>query len=438
MAPLSLPHVRRSPEQLSSLAAAVLDVVRAARGRWVSGQDQVGMIKLRLMQMLRGVRVFRDVDDLKDVSKLEEYIEHSSVVLIFLSQGYFTSRNCLREVMAATRLRKPLVLAHEHDEQKGGASLEDLRNECPVDLRKATFAPGVEVVRWHRLIDLQNVALKQVAMAMLKSLLSEQEAAGLLNMANIFQPGGEPAPHALYLPSCVTEAKIVLSKPVRLYVSTNNSGAARVAEMLLEVAKASAQSSQASYLALGQRSSTAQDSSAVNAEDLTLGRGLEAASTMSQSSADRTPPKFKLKRMRCAGLKACHTLEEATHMVLYLNWDTWEAASQPANSGLPLRTGLDITEPAIADEVRRARQMHLPILMVHERAPEHGGCAFDRSSARSECPSWESRGPPPRPTWVSCSAFGCSLRPRGAAESRLLSRAGMLPRGRPKGPCRWI
>ena len=74
MAPLSLPHVRRSPEQLSSLAAAVLDVVRAARGRWVSGQDQVGMIKLRLMHMLRGVRVFRDVDDLKDVSKLEEYI----------------------------------------------------------------------------------------------------------------------------------------------------------------------------------------------------------------------------------------------------------------------------------------------------------------------------------------------------------------------------
>ena len=65
------------------------------------------MIKLRLMHMLRGVRVFRDVDDLKDVSKLEEYIEHSSVVLIFLSQGYFTSRNCLREVMAATRLRKP-------------------------------------------------------------------------------------------------------------------------------------------------------------------------------------------------------------------------------------------------------------------------------------------------------------------------------------------
>ena len=103
-------------------------------------------------------------------------------------------------------------------------------------------------------------------------------------------------------------------------------------------------------------------------------------------------------------------------MVLYLNWDTWEAASQPANDGLPLqptrqRTCLDITEPAIADEVRRARQMHLPILMVHERAPEHGGCAFDRSSARLECPSWESSGPPPRPLWVTCSASGRSLRP---------------------------
>ena len=47
----------------------------------------------QLQLCLPGVRVFLDVDDLKDISALESSIEQSAVVLIFLSKNYFSSRN---------------------------------------------------------------------------------------------------------------------------------------------------------------------------------------------------------------------------------------------------------------------------------------------------------------------------------------------------------
>ena len=47
----------------------------------------------QLQLCLPGVRVFLDVDDLKDISALESSIEQSAVVLIFLSKNYFRSRN---------------------------------------------------------------------------------------------------------------------------------------------------------------------------------------------------------------------------------------------------------------------------------------------------------------------------------------------------------
>ena len=36
------------------------------------------------------------VDDLKDIGALEDYIKATSVVMIFVSKGYFNSKNCVR------------------------------------------------------------------------------------------------------------------------------------------------------------------------------------------------------------------------------------------------------------------------------------------------------------------------------------------------------
>ena len=34
---------------------------------------------------------------LQDIGKLEEYVEATGVIMIFVSKGYFKSGNCLRE-----------------------------------------------------------------------------------------------------------------------------------------------------------------------------------------------------------------------------------------------------------------------------------------------------------------------------------------------------
>ena len=66
-----------------------------------TGQDQCATIKRQLCLLLMGVSVFLDVDDLKDIGDLEEYVEQSAVIMIFVSKGYFKSLNCLREARGA-------------------------------------------------------------------------------------------------------------------------------------------------------------------------------------------------------------------------------------------------------------------------------------------------------------------------------------------------
>ena len=65
---------------------------------WATGQDQCATIRRQLRIMLPGASVFLDVDDLKSIDALEEYVAQSSVVMIFASAGYFLSKNCMREV----------------------------------------------------------------------------------------------------------------------------------------------------------------------------------------------------------------------------------------------------------------------------------------------------------------------------------------------------
>ena len=78
---------------------------------------------------LPGCSIFLDVDDLEEIGALETYVSQSQAILIFLSRGYLTSRNCLRELDYALAQRKPLVVVHEADVDKGGLPLGVLRRE---------------------------------------------------------------------------------------------------------------------------------------------------------------------------------------------------------------------------------------------------------------------------------------------------------------------
>uniref|UniRef100_A0A7S4F8J4 Uncharacterized protein n=1 Tax=Chrysotila carterae TaxID=13221 RepID=A0A7S4F8J4_CHRCT len=135
---------------------------------WQSGQDQVAVIKRQLQLCLPGVRIFLDIDDLADISALETYVTKSTAVLLFLSKGYFASRNCLREVRRSEQAAKPLVLVHESDLGKGGVSFDDSRAECPEDLRNFVFN-GRSTIRWHRIGGYQRLSLKLIADGLLRA-----------------------------------------------------------------------------------------------------------------------------------------------------------------------------------------------------------------------------------------------------------------------------
>ena len=144
------------------------------------------------------------VDDLKDIGALEEYIQHTQMILFFLSCGYFRSKarsrrpvprwgssgsqrtrvccaprhsprltarllachqNCLREIRSSLEQSKPLVLVQEADPAKGGGTLQALRDECPDELQSDIFDQGRTQTTWYRIEEFQRVSLKIIVEA---------------------------------------------------------------------------------------------------------------------------------------------------------------------------------------------------------------------------------------------------------------------------------
>ena len=114
----------------------------------------------------------------------------------------FISANCLREVVAAIEQRKPRILVHEADPAKGGARLEELRNELKdADHREAIFPEGYSVIRWSRLADFQLQALLMIVEQMLMSSPTYIDETGRLE---------------LYIPGSILDKPLVLRQPVVL------------------------------------------------------------------------------------------------------------------------------------------------------------------------------------------------------------------------------
>ena len=125
----------------------------------------------------------------------------------------------------------------------------------------------------------------------------------------------------LYVPGEPRIHSFALAKPVTLWASPANAGSVELAN---ELADALA----------GLTVSTAED----------RGSAASRASHRRSSIMRRSAP-------RRAG--------DATHMLLYLNEDTW-------------------SDERLAEQVRQAREDRLPIVMAHENDPEKGGVPFSR------------------------------------------------------------
>jgi hypothetical protein len=212
---------------------------------WSTGQDQCASIKRQLTLLLPGVSIFLDVDDLESIDELEDYIEKSQVIMLFVSKGYLKSKNCIREVRASVEKTKPLTLVH--DPVRGGATLEFIKEqECPPELLSILDAP---VIEYHRIKDFQVVSLKQIAVDLLLACPGYKEqystvkrqATGLslspmlhLRKKASFRKKPLTLLEDMYVPGEITGTALVFPSVVRLYASFNNPGAIKVAEVLRE------------------------------------------------------------------------------------------------------------------------------------------------------------------------------------------------------------
>jgi len=300
---------------------------------WSTGQDAVAGIKRQLQRLLPAIRVFLDVDDLENIGDLEKYVDQSAVILIFLSKGYFKSKNCLREVVATIEQKKPYLFVQEADPAKGGGTLDMLKLELADEAHREALFDGRRVTVWFRIQDFQVVSLIQIAEDMMRQLPAN------------------PLKGSLYVPGSLLEQHLTFQTPVVLYASPNNPGALEAAQELHTAFPRGISFVQSSGLA----GTTGAASAAVKQAVVTVDPAQPPPGTSSVDIEVRavTVPTAPAASTGAGGARP-------THFLLYLN----------------LKTFVGAEGAVFADEVRKARESGMEVAMIHENADEKDGCEF--------------------------------------------------------------
>lgn len=192
---------------------------------WSSGQDQSRSLKGLLQKYIQNIVCFLDVDNLEDIGRLDEYIENTGAIIIFLTgsvdesgeciSDYMRSTSCMIELRAAVRLLKPLILVLETDASHGGVPLAVHEAECPADIKN--YVLSSPIIPWHRLKDFQICSMRMLVEQLLKA----------------WQAPGADRP--IFIPAELLRTPIpplACEKSHHLFVSSNNPGASGVAGRL--------------------------------------------------------------------------------------------------------------------------------------------------------------------------------------------------------------
>jgi len=332
---------------------------------WGTAQDQNATIKRQLCLLLPGVRVFLDVDDLQDIGALEEYIGDSQVVQFFCSKGYFKSRNCLREVRTTLANKQRFCLVHDGD--KALLSLEAIRDtECPDDLRSPVFqdADGNDrdVIKWHRVSDFQVVSLK---------LIVEQLLLGCPTYK-----GGSEASVRLFVPNGIARRfwRLKRGAKVVLYASPNNPGAVAAATSLHEALPLLQNHCPPTALIDNEVQPTHM-LLYLNNETFLGEAGEELAREVRHHLIApvtiRAAARQVTQRAILQKVQSGHVAKQSSTKAILTKEQSEEAVVlEEASTEAPR------VSHATTSNVPRARR--LPLLMVHEKKPDAGGCEFAR------------------------------------------------------------
>lgn len=231
------------------------------------GRAKMRVIKMKLKEMMPTLRVFLDVDDLKEGRGMRD-VDCSYMVLIFATEGYFKSPNCMRELLRAVLLRKKIVVMGTQGAD--GVTIDNLEAKLgEALLRLKGWGLDAEVEHWGHSVPsapmlkqelmrrpptefdalamFQTVLLRTgVAVHMLVKGHSPTYVRDELTLRTIQTHHGKPALHAPREPC-----------RYHLYCSPHNIGAAQlcveVRQLLEKVSKATAPSDSCLKVADGER-----------------------------------------------------------------------------------------------------------------------------------------------------------------------------------------
>ena len=290
----------------------------------------------------------------------------------------------MREARCAVAKDKPLSLMH--DPVRGGAPLNTIINdECPVEMRGHIFADR-SVITFHRIKDFQVVSIKLLAQEVLQE-CPNFKIKHLSSQGNL--RGDEKPDVQLSLPGEVTRKKLSFDRPITVYVSPHNPGAAAAMVALQEgfqtlgrPTKRLSLMGRTSKGKLNRSTASRDENSTAPASTPAPVSGSAAKASTSKATAStsrgpirttETPPRDVMHRegvvlehlMHLAANKMHLTkrgTKEATHMLLYLNDETFVGEEGEL----------------FANEVRCAHTNGFPVVMVHENDEAAGGCEFAR------------------------------------------------------------
>ena len=152
---------------------------------WVTGQAQTHAIARKMQLLLPELKVWLDVDQLNDTSKLEDWVAVSSVFILSYTKNYFKSENCRREVYAAMKLDKPILLVYEGDR----SVIEDMKAECIRYCEgDGTDAPTATSILRKLLGDYEQKGMSYDAMLISKILDDDQEYDEAMSSNNMNEP----------------------------------------------------------------------------------------------------------------------------------------------------------------------------------------------------------------------------------------------------------
>ena len=202
---------------------------------WLCGQDQMRIVKERVQRLLPGALVFLDVDDLLK-GRGKEYLDVSGTVLVFCTQGYFQSLNCMRELVRAVLKSKPIICMLEPEERHGRLTPEEILQQLRLaEARYDEWGLSEEVRQWHA----EGLDPMPTADALYAALFAEDavewarighfQAVTLRLISERLLPVA--AHGTTHLPSELHHQKVTLASPTlrgkkfHLYASPHNRGA---------------------------------------------------------------------------------------------------------------------------------------------------------------------------------------------------------------------